>query len=92
MTDSPFLKRLKQRARSLGERAVDELLASENRSDAVGAAVRRVQEGRRAFDENASRVIGAMGLATHDDLERVSRKVGRLRKRLNELLDRLDEG
>lgn len=90
MADSPFLKRLKKRALAVGSRAVDELMASENRADALGVAVRRVQEGRRALDENASRVLGTLGLATQVDLDRVSVKVGKLRKRLQALVDELE--
>jgi hypothetical protein len=55
----------------------------------ASAAVRRVQEGRAFIDENASRLLGVLGLATQADLERVSKKVGRLRKRMTALIDRL---
>ena len=91
MADSPLMKRLRRRARAIGSRALDEILSSDQRADAMGAAVRRVQEGRRMIDEQGARVLGALGLATQPDLDRVSRKVGRVRKRLEALLDGLDE-
>ncbi len=90
MADSPLFKRLRARAKAVGKSAIDELLQSEESSSAVGAAVRRVQESRQFIDENASRVLGVLGLATQADLERVSKKVGRLRKRMTALLDRLE--
>ncbi|HSI04410.1 MAG: hypothetical protein ACAI38_00880 [Myxococcota bacterium] len=89
MADSPLWKRVKERAKTVGKSAIDDLLASEESSSAVGAAVRRVQESRAFIDENASRLLGVLGLATQADLERVSKKVGRLRKRMTALIDRL---
>lgn len=89
MADSPLWKRVKDRAKTVGKSAIDELLASDESSSAVGAAVRRVQESRAFIDENASRLLGVLGLATQADLERVSKKVGRLRKRMTALIDRL---
>jgi len=67
-------------------------MASEGGADALGVALKGVQGGRRAFDEHAGRVLGGMGLATQSDLERVSRKMGRLRKRMTALLTRMEEG
>ena len=90
MAESPLFKRLRARAKAMGKTAIDELLQSEQSSSAVGAAVRRVQEGRQLLDENASRVLGALGLATQADLDRVSKKIGRLRKRMTALLDKLE--
>jgi len=87
---NPFGK-LRQRARELGTRAVDELLSSEQRAEAVGNAVKKLQEARTVLDQRGGRVLAAMGLATAPDLDRVSRKIGRLRKRLNRVIDRLDE-
>ena len=65
-------------------------VASEDRADALGAAVRGVQKGRQVLDENSGRVLGALGLATQEDLERLNRRLGRLRKRLRALLDNLE--
>ena len=89
MADSPFMRRLRQRARDLGSRAIDELLSSEDRADVVGAAVRGVQKGRQAIDESGGKVLGAIGLATQEDLERINKRLGKLRKRLRSILDDL---
>ena len=90
MPRSPLIKQLSARARALGARAVDDLLANEDRAKTVTQAVRRVQQARTVLDEQGARMLGAMGLATHVDVERVGRKVARLRKRLQALLERLD--
>ena len=91
MAQSPLIKRLRARAKELGSRVVEEALNSDRRSDAVGEAVRRVQQSRRSLDEGAARVLGALGLATQEDLEHLNRRVGKLRKRLLGILDQLDD-
>ena len=91
MAKGRLLDDLRRRARKLSARAIDELLDNERRSEAVGAAVRRVQQGRRALDERSARMLAALGFATQQDLERVGRKIGRLRKRMMSILDELDD-
>jgi hypothetical protein len=77
--------------RELGSRAVGGLLSDDRRADRVGQAVRTLQGRRRAFEERATRMIQTLGFATQEDLERVTRKVGKLRKRMGRLLARLEE-
>lgn len=89
MADSP-LSRLRKRARKLGARAASEILDDERRAETVGSVLKRLQDIRAVVDERGTRVLGALGLATESDLERVTRKIGRLRKRMEALLDRLD--
>ena len=88
MSDSP-IKRLRARARELGARAVDGLLATEERAKAVGSALQKLQQAKNRLDEQQLRMLGAIGVATRSDLERVARRVGRLRKRMLTLLERL---
>ena len=93
MAQSPLIVRLRKRARRTAARALDELLADEGRSEVFNAAVRGVQRGRRQLDERGVRILAALGLATRDDLEKVQRRVARLRKRMQSLADMLeDEG
>lgn len=89
MGDSP-LSRLRKRARKLGARAASEILDDEKRAETVGSVLKRLQDLRTVVDERGVRVLGALGLATESDLERVTRKIGRLRKRMEAILDRLD--
>ena len=51
--------------------------------------MRRAQAARTRLDDQGARMVAVMGFATQADLERVSRKIGRLRKRLRTILDRL---
>jgi hypothetical protein len=90
MDDSRIFKRLRHTAKTFGERALQEIMSSEGGADALGVAVKGVQEGRRLLDESSVRLLGALGLATQADLERVTRKVGKLRKRLEALVDGLE--
>jgi hypothetical protein len=89
MADSPLWRRVKERAKNVSKSAFDELLQSEDTSGLLAAAVRGAQTGRKLIDDNASHIIGAVGLATQADLERVTKKVGRLRKRMTTLIDQL---
>jgi len=85
------MKRLRVVAQDFGGRAMEDFLSSEGRAEALGLAIKGAQGGRKTFDEQAGRVLGAMGFATTTDLDRVGRKIGRLRKRMLDLLSQLDE-
>ncbi len=74
---------LKRRAR--------EVLAGEHGSAALAAALRTAQEGKKKLDAKGAELVDALGLVSQEDLERVSRKIGRLRKRLQTLLDELEK-
>lgn len=82
---------MKDRAKTMSKSAIDELLQSEDASGLVGAAVRGAQAGRKVIDDNAGHLIGAVGLASQSDLERISKKIGRLRKRMTALIDQLED-
>jgi hypothetical protein len=82
---------VKRRAAELGARAAREVIAGEKGAARVAEAVRKVQEGRRVFDEQGARMLAAMGLATREDVERLGNKIGRARKRLQGILDELDD-
>jgi polyhydroxyalkanoate synthesis regulator phasin len=91
MADSPLWRRMKERAKTMSKSAIGEILTSEDAQGLVGAAVRGAQTGRRLIDENASQIIGAVGLASQADLERIAKKIGRLRKRMTALIDQLED-
>jgi hypothetical protein len=90
MSRKRLIDQLGDKARQLSVRAARELFSSDRRAVVVGEAVRRAQDARTRVDEQSARMLAAMGFATAADLERVSRKVGRLRKRLRGILDQLD--
>ncbi|MEO0813190.1 MAG: phasin family protein [Myxococcota bacterium] len=89
MAESPLIKKLRARAQDLTGRAAREVLnrGGSRGTDAMGAALRGAQSGRKVMDESTARVLDALGLATRDDLDAVSRRIGRLRKRLQRLID-----
>jgi polyhydroxyalkanoate synthesis regulator phasin len=75
------------RVKARAARAVEGIVSSERGAAAVAAAVQRVQNGRRTLEEKSTEVISALGLATKADIERLSRKIGKLRKELQALVD-----
>ena len=88
MARSWILDEVKRKARELSALAAKEIASVEGGAR-VAEAVRKVQQGRRVLDDKAGQVLAAMGLATQEDLECVSRKIGQVRKRLVALLDEL---
>ena len=68
-------------------KAVETVVMSEKGAAVIAGAMRRVQDGRNKIDEQAIRMISALGLATKADIERVGDKVRKLRKQVQALLD-----
>jgi hypothetical protein len=83
MPRSRLFDSVKQRAKE----AAQEFVSSERGAAAMAEAVRRMQGSRRVSTE----LVKALGLATQEDVERVSRKIGRLRKRLQAIADDLEQ-
>lgn len=92
MAESPLFKKLRARAQDITGRAAREV---RNRTgiggnEAVGAAIKGAQSGRKVMDESTARVLDALGLATREDVEVLAQRIGKLRKRLQRLLDELE--
>ncbi|MEM6733491.1 MAG: phasin family protein [Myxococcota bacterium] len=92
MADSPLMKKLRERARTVTQAAAREVMgrSGPRGGEALGAAVRGAQSGRKVLDESSAKVLEALGLATRDDVEALSRRIGRLRKRVQRMVDSLD--
>lgn len=90
MADSPLVKRLKQQAKQLGKSAVREVLSGE-RGEFKAEAFRRVQDGRQLLDEGTSKLLATLGFANQQDVDRLGQKIGKLRKRLQKILDEVEE-
>ncbi len=69
------------------QKAAEDIVASERGSAAVAEAMRRVQLGRKVIDEKATDVAASLGIATKADVERVARKIGKLRKQVQALIE-----
>jgi len=71
-------------------RRAKEMLARGPASDALGVAVSHAQAGKQRLEAGATELFATLGLISQADLERVGQRVGRLRKRLQALLDELE--
>ncbi len=69
---------------------MDELLTDDQLNDAMEMASKGMQEGRRLLDSQFEKLFAALGLATQADLERLSRKIVKLRRRLEAVVDDVD--
>ncbi len=78
------------KVRARAAKAVEGIVSSERGAAALSEAMRRMQKGRQVFDEKATEVASSLGIATKADVERVGRKIGKLRKTVQSLLDELD--
>jgi hypothetical protein len=83
-------KSLTQRALGLGQKAVERLLADEQRAMKVAAAVGKVQEGKRALEKRQDDVLRALQLATRSDFKGVGKQLSGLKRRVRELDERLE--
>ena len=91
MSERSFIHDLGRQALRLGERAAQELLTDAQRTQLMMGALRGVQQGRAALDHNSQRLLQSLGLATQADVLQLERQIGRLRKRLEALLAKLEE-
>ena len=86
-----LFKSLQDKAFKLGEKAISGITNGDERADeALLTALNSVRGGRRVLDEHRTRLLGAVGLATRGDLDRISRKLGQLQKRMSRVLDSVE--
>ena len=98
MADAGLFDILKKRAIEVGEKTLvagektlNELAGGEQGADeAIDLALRSVRGGRRVLDEQSVKMMSAMGCATQADLDRLSRKVALLERRMLRLVTRLE--
>ena len=90
MADSPLLKRLKQRAKSIPTNVIGDLL---NSRDTLEAARRRVQEGWRTFeqtlDERTTWSVGKLSGVAQRGLGRMEQRAVKVRERVTAIVQRL---
>lgn len=98
MADTGLLDTLMKRALEVGEKTLEagektfqELAGSDQAADdALDLALRSMRGGRRVLDEQSAKVMSAIGGATQGDLDRLSRKVALLERRMVRLVNRLE--
>jgi len=99
MADVGLLDTLMKRALEVGEKTLEagektlqDLVGSEQAADdAIDLALRSVRGGRRVIDEQSTKVMSAIGCATQGDIDRLSRKVALLERRMIRLVSRLED-
>ena len=83
-----LFKSLQGKALRFGERAVSGIVKGDEKTDdALLVALNSVRGGRRVLEEHRTRLLGAVGVASRGDLDRVSRKLGQLQKRMSRVLE-----
>ena len=80
------------RKRALGAltKAVERVLADEQRAAKVAKAVGTVQKGRDILEQAQENVMRAVGIATRRDYKDVSKRISALKRRVRHLAERLD--
>jgi hypothetical protein len=82
-------KRLKEEAFDVSRRAMERLLADENRAKAVASALGTVQRGKRALDRGQEEVMRALQLAPKSEFKAVGKALSGLKRRARELDEKL---
>jgi hypothetical protein len=84
-------KELKKRAMSASARAMEKLMADEQRAMKIAGAIGSVQRGKQALDKGQEELLRAFNFATRSDYKAVGKKLAGLKRRLRELDEKLDE-
>ena len=82
-------KKLKSQAFDVSRRAMERLLADENRAKAVASALGTVQRGKRALDRGQEEVLRALQLAPKSEFKAVGKALSGLKRRARELDEKL---
>jgi capsule polysaccharide export protein KpsE/RkpR len=83
--------RMKSEGLKFGMKAVSKLMESPERAEKMMKAVETVQKSRERVDETAQRLLNFGQLPSRDDLQEVSRHLGRLRRETKKILAALDD-
>ena len=81
---------LKKKGLAMGLKVVSRVLEDPGRAKKVFEVVDRVQRGRARLDQTAQRVLNASNIPSLEDLERIGRHVGALRREMRRLKNRLE--
>src|SRR5262249_19818604 len=81
---------LKKQAMSLSQRALEKLMADENRAMRIANAIGKVQRGRAAFARGQDELMRIFGFASKSDFKAVGKKLSTLKRRIRELEEKVD--
>lgn len=79
------------RLRRIGSRAIDELLSARPSAGVLNSAFNLVQDKRKAFDESGAKLLASLGVATTADLQVLERRLARIRKRIEAVVETLED-
>jgi hypothetical protein len=83
-------KDIQRQAMGLSQKALERLLADEQRAQWVAQALGRVQRGKRALDRGQEEVMHAFQLAAKRDFQALGKQLSALKRRTRELEERVD--
>jgi len=81
---------LKKQAMSLSQRAIEKLMADENRAMRIASAIGKVQRGRAAVARGQDQLLRVFGFASKSDFKAVGKKLSVLKRRIRELEEKVN--
>jgi len=82
---------LKKQAMSLSQRAIERLMADEDRAMRIASAIGKMQRGRAAFTRGQDQLMRVFGFASKSDFKAVGKKLSTIKRRIRELEEKLDQ-
>ncbi len=71
-------------------KAVEKVLADEQRAAKVAQAVGKVQKGREAIEQAQENVMRALGLASKSDYKEIAKRLSALKRRMRHLAEEVE--
>lgn len=84
-----FGSNLKQQAFGLGQKAMEKLLADEQRAAKLVSAFGKVQRGKAAFDKGQQQLMHQLNFAAKADFKALGKQLSGVKRRLRELNEKL---
>ncbi len=84
-------KSLKKKAFDLSGKAMEKLLADEDRAMQIAKAVGAVQKGKKAVEKAQDDVLHAIGYANRADYKELGKKISALKRRARDLAAKVEK-
>jgi BMFP domain-containing protein YqiC len=82
---------LRDKATSLGMKAMGKLFEDPKRAEAIAAAIGGLQKAKAAIDEAQEKALRSVGLVTREDFKDAGKRLSALKRRCRELAEELDQ-
>jgi chromosome segregation ATPase len=83
-------KDLKKQALNLSQKAIDALMADEQRAMQIASAIGKVQKGKQALEKGQDDVLRTLNFAAKGDFKALAKRFSSLKRRARELDEKLD--